>query len=121
MTHNYLFYQLDAGISVPLFTSLFLLSIFIISRISQIIINRNMIVVGVTIFVFSLFQAIRVSDILTSLNTIALYFSSLLLLLLLVKQRFEDIRMDNYMKGFGKIILGSIGGLGIWLKNLVGL
>lgn len=58
---------------------------------------------------------------LTSFNTMAIYFTSLLLLTLVIRSRFEDIRMKHYFGGFIKIAFGSLVGFGIWLKDFASL
>ncbi len=94
--HNYLMYGLARGISIPIFALLFLVTLYSIARILKIETNRNMFIVGLAIFVFSIFQSVRVGGMLTSYNTLAIYFTSLLLLTLLVKKRFEDITLPSY-------------------------
>lgn len=58
---------------------------------------------------------------LTSFNTIAIYFASLLLLTLVIRSRFEDIQTKHYFGGFIKIVFGSFVGFGIWLKDFASL
>lgn len=119
VAHNYLMYNLSDGVSIPLFAVLFLSSLYSVARILKIAINRNMYIVWVGIFVFSLFQSIRVGGMLTSFNTFSIYFTSLLLLTLLIKERFEDIKMGDYFEWFIKITFGSLVGSVVWLKNLM--
>lgn len=75
VAHNYLMYGLNNGISIPLFAILFLSSLYGVARKLNIPVNRNMLVVGALLLVFSAFKAVRTGSMLTSYNTIAIYFT----------------------------------------------
>jgi hypothetical protein len=121
LAHNYLMFRLEDGISIPIFALLFLVSLYSIARILKITLNKNMFVVWGAIFIFSLFRAVRVGSMLTFFNTVAIYFTSFLLLTLVVKQHFENIRLENYFFWFIKIVLGSFAGIGIWIKDFTSM
>ncbi len=97
IAHNYLSYNLADGVGVPLFSFLFLSSFFVLVRILKMTITRNMLVVASLIFIFSAFFALRVGEMLMFFNKVALCFGYLLLVTLVVRKRFEEIQMKNYV------------------------
>lgn len=121
VVHNYLMYWFSNWIWTPIFTFIFLISIYIVSYLLNIKLNKNFYLISFTILILSIFKMIRVWSILNNLNTIGIFLLYILLFKIIIKEKFREIKAVDYFPWFIKTIFWAILWIWIWLWSLIKL
>lgn len=82
-------------------------------------ITNKVITVWALVILISIFKLLRAWETITLFNNLSIIFLNLLIIVLILKENFEKIKLSDYILWYINIIFWSLFWLLIWLENLI--
>ncbi len=117
--HNYLLFWFSNWPWIFIFSILFIITIFIHSKIFKLNLFFDFYIITFSLLLFSFFKMIRVWEILNFLNNIAIFFFYLFLVKIVIKSKLESFTSYDYFPWFIKTFFWWIMWIGIWIWSIL--